>query len=408
MQGDRPTACTPRGRLARAVSEVGRAMQPTFLAPPAGPESEPVGAPPLIGGPSHRRSLIGWPARVVPNVTADHTPPDPRTDREAILRLVTGYRITQALQVVVRLGIPDRLAAGAKTAEELARESGCHPDRLYRVLRQLAACDVFSEESDGRFALTRAGSLLRSDLPTSMAPLTLLHAESGYRAFADLLHTVRTGETAFDHVFGMGHFEYNARNPEAGATFNRAMAANRQASGDALRGFDLRPHHIVVDVGGGIGALLVTILKANPNLRGVVYDLPSLTGEARNHLAASGVSDRCEFRPGSAFESIPSGGDVYVMSRVLHDWPDDRALTILRNCRAVIPPAGVLLLKEIILPTGRIPPSVAGLDLMMMAMNGGRERTRAEWERLLGAAGFSLVRAPVSESNPDLIEARPV
>lgn len=209
---------------------------------------------------------------------------------------------------------------------------------------------MFSQGADGRFALTRVGSLLRSEDPGSLAALTLRHGKEGYRAFADLLHIVRTGETAFDHAFGMGRFEYNARNPDAGGTINKAMAGRTRPSGEPLEGYDLLPHHVVVDVGGGTGAQWTAVLQRHSHLRGILYDLPSLADEARERLEASGVADRCEIRSGSARDSIPPGGDVYIMSRVLHDWPDETAAAILRNCRRVMPPDGALLLKEFILP----------------------------------------------------------
>lgn len=332
---------------------------------------------------------------------------NPPSDRTALMRLLVGYRITQVLYAMVRLGIADRLAAGPKSAAELAREASVDPDRLFRAMRALAAHGVFAIESGGRFRLTPIGEPLRSEVPGSLANMIRFHGEEGYRAFGDLLDTIVTGETAFDRVFGMGHFDYLGLHPEASATFHRAMAESRSEAFPPLHGFDLRGHKVVVDVGGGVGALLAAVLLEHRHLRGVLFDLPSVADAARAYLRSKGVADRCELRTGSAFESCPPGGDVYVMARVLHDWPEEKALQILRNCRTVVPTGGVLLLKELIVPEGSLSVDALGRDLMMMGMNGGRERTENEWRALLDRAGFELTRAPVSPENPDLLEARP-
>ncbi len=326
---------------------------------------------------------------------------------EELLRWVTGYRITQALYVVAKLGIADQLADGPKDAATLARPAGVLPDPLHRVLRALASVGVLTLDGSGRFGLTRASELLRSDVPNTMAPFVVFQGEESYRAFDDLLHTVRTGETAFDHVFGMGHFEYLAQHPLESATFNAAMAASARIAANPLDGYEFTGHRTIVDVGGGAGVLLASVLRANPGMRGILYDLPAAVAEAPSHLAAMGVKDRCEIRTGSAFESIPSGADVYLMSRILHDFADEKALVLLRNCRKAVPPGGLLLLREGVLPETDIPRRRALLDLEMMAINGGRERTEAEWRRLLGRSGFSLSRILPSKGMQDLIEARP-
>lgn len=331
----------------------------------------------------------------------------PKSAVAEFMQLMTGYRTTQALYVAAKLGIADRLALGPKDAATLAHEVGAEADPLFRTLRVLAAARVLSLDASGRFGLTSLGELLRTDVPGSMAASAVFQGEDPYHAFADLLHTVRTGETAFDHVFGAGHFEYLATHPEASSTFNAAMTASSRSSGEMPDGYDLSKHRVLVDVGGGRGHLLGSVLAANPGLRGILYDLPAVESEAKAHLASLGVADRCEIRTGSAFESIPSGGDVYLMSRLLHDFPDEKAAVLLRNCRRAMGPGGVLLLREGVLPEGPVPPNRAQVDLMMMVMNGGRERTEAEWRRLLAEAGFSLVRVYSGEENHDLIEARP-
>ncbi len=327
--------------------------------------------------------------------------------RDRLYLLASGFRMTQALYVAAKLGIADRLVRGPQDAQSLAGELNVHPDSLFRVLRALAAVGVFTVDPQGRFALSPVGEYLRSDVQDSLAAFATFQGEEPYAAFGDLLHTVRTGETAFDHRYGMGHFDYLARHPEAGVTFHRTMAAGHASDGDPLEGCDLGDRRVLVDIGGGRGALLAAVLLHRPTLRGVLFDVPVALVDAPAFLEAAHVTDRCEIRTGSAFDAVPSGGDVYVLSRILHDWPDDRALQLLRNCRAAMPPGGLLILLEGVLPETAPPPTRVQLDLMMMVMNGGRERTEAEWRRLLGRAGFALDRVLPGRRNQDRILASP-
>jgi hypothetical protein len=332
----------------------------------------------------------------------------PEPPRERLFRLSSGFRLTQALYVVAKLGIADRLADGPQDADHLAREVGAHPDSLFRVLRALASFDVLTMDRERRFGLTPMGEYLCSTRSGSLAAFATFQGEEPYRAFGDLLHTVKTGETAFDHLYGMGHFDFLAQHREASATFHRAMAGNFEELGDPLEGYDLRDHRVVVDIGGGRGMLLAGVLRHHPHLRGILYDLPNAVADAPALIESTGLRGRCEIRTGSAFDSVPSGGDVYVMSRILHDWPDEKAIRFLRNCRSVIPDRGVLLLREAVLNEGAPPPPLAQLDLMMMAMTGGRERTEAEWRELLYRAGFALLRVAAGPRNQGLIVAEPL
>jgi SAM-dependent methyltransferase len=325
-----------------------------------------------------------------------------------LLKFIGGYRVTQALYVVTKLGIPDSLSAGPKDAISLAAEAGVQPDRLHRVLRALASIGVLTMDEHARFGLTETGRLLESHPQGSMGTVSIFAGEEAYHAWGDLLHCVRTGETAFDHAFGMGHFEYLACHPEASATFNKLMAWSVGLPGEPLEGYDLDRHRLLVDVGGGNGALIASALRAHPGLRGILFDQASAVVEAPALLLGSGVADRCEIMTGSAFDAVPPGGDVYVMSRVLHDWPDEQALLLLANCRKVMVEGGVLLLVDGVLPEGLASPSRLWLDLVMMVLTGGRERTKAEWEALLGKAGFSMTAVRPSRPNQDLIEARAI
>lgn len=333
--------------------------------------------------------------------------PDAELARERLFRLGSGYRWTQALYVASKLGIADKLVDGPRDAESLARELGVQSDPLFRVLRALASQGVFNLDAGRRFGLTPLAEYLRSDVPGSLAAFLTFSGEEPYRAFGELLHTVRTGQTAFDHLYGLGHFDYLATHPEANVTFHRTMAGAFERTGDPLEGYDLRERHVLVDVGGGRGTLIAAVLRQHPLLRGILFDLPSAVREAPAILDAAGVADRCEVVTGSAFESIPAGADVYVMSRILHDWPDEKALLLLRNSRAAMTGHGVLLLREAVLGRGAPSPALAQLDLMMMTMAGGRERTEEEWRELLRRADFHLERVVSGGGLQDLIEAVP-
>ncbi|MFZ1023601.1 MAG: methyltransferase, partial [Thermoplasmata archaeon] len=291
-------------------------------------------------------------------VDSSNEPPE-----ATLLRLIGGYRVTQALYVMTKLGIPDSLSAGPKDAISLATEAGVQPDRLLRVLRALASIGVLTMDERGSFGLTEAGRLLESHPQGSMALPSIFAGEEPYRAWGDLLECVRTGETAFDHAFGMGHFEYLAQHPEASATFNKLMAWSVGVSGEPLEGYDLGRHKLVVDVGGGKGALMASALRAQPGLHGILFDQASALVEAPALLQDAGVADRCEILTGSAFDAVPTGGDLYVMSRVLHDWSDEKALLLLANCRKAMSKGGVLLLVEGVLPDGIVSPPRLWLDL---------------------------------------------
>lgn len=206
----------------------------------------------------------------------------------------------------------------------------------------------------------------------------------------------------------MGHFEYLARNPEANSTFNAAMASGLRQSENPLDRYDFSGRRLVVDVGGGRGDQIASILRANPTMKGVLFDLPQLATDARAYLNASGVADRCELITGSAFESIPRGGDAYVMSRVLHDWSDDEAALLLANCRKAISDGGILLIRDSVLPEGDVASQAKQMDLTMLIMTGGLERSEDEWGSLLRAADFEVAHVRRTSRPFDLIEARPV
>ena len=243
-----------------------------------------------------------------------------------LYQLATGHYVSHAIYAAAKLGIADLLGTGPQRCDDLAKATGTHAPALRRVLRLLASAGVFAETEDGRFELTPVGSCLQSG-PGSFRPVALLFTSPGVRAaWGDLLHSVRTGEPALNHVFGMGSFEYFAQHPEEAAVFDEAMGAFTAMVAIAVAAaYDFSRFGTIIDVGGGEGALLAGILRANPALRGVVFDMPRVAEGANETIAAAGLGDRCEFVGGDFFEAVPGGGDAYILKHVIHDWDDERA-----------------------------------------------------------------------------------
>jgi hypothetical protein len=338
----------------------------------------------------------------------------PVEPRAQLLALVRGYRISQAIYVVTQLGIPDLLADGPREIDELARATESHAASLRRVLLFLAGVGVLDKVGPQRFALTPMGALLRTGVPGSVRPSVLFSlAESHWRPWGHLLHTVRTGETAFDHAHGTGLFEYLASHPEAGAAFNAGMLGNSPDHARLVAAtYDFSKMNVVVDVGGGRGRLLATILERYPRLRGILFDQPHVIEDARQILEEVGVVDRCELVGGNFFDAVPAGGDAYVLRNIIHDWDDDQAVTILMSCRRSMTDGARLVLVERYLATD---PHDALLvlhaDLEMLVNVGGRERTTDEYAALLARSGLRLAKTIALGTTPaalghQLIEAQ--
>ncbi|THA86294.1 methyltransferase [Streptomyces sp. A0592] len=321
-----------------------------------------------------------------------------RRSAETLLHLLTGAWTTQALAAFARLGLPDAMdTRTAQRSEDLARPTGTHPRSLATLLRYLAMLGAVAEEQEG-FRLTEVGALLRADAPGSMRPLALMYGGPFYRSFGGLDHAVRTGQPAFDQIFGENHFDHFARDPRLAELFDQSMAASS-------RMFQPLPTHpvitaaaqapatapaTVVDVAGGNGELLGLILTAHPHLRGVLLERPHAVEAARLRLDAAGCGTRCAYHPGD-FADVPSGGDVYVLSRVLHDWDDDRCREILRHCARAMPAHADLLVVERLLPVDGSPSLATAWDLHMLCNVGGRERSADHYAGLLADAGLELV-----------------
>jgi hypothetical protein len=300
----------------------------------------------------------------------------------------------KVLYAAAEMRIPDLLAASGQTAEELARQTRAHPPSLRRLLRALTALDVLIQTGPDTFALSETGRALRTDSPDSVHALVLTRCSPEFgRSWDDLASSVRTGEPGWNRVIGKPTYEYFEQHPEWSTRFSTAMAQNTRGVAPAVTAaHDFARFGSVIDVGGGDGTLLAGILGAGERLRGVLFDLPSALADAPRVLGDAGVADRCTVVPGDFFVQVPPGGDVYVMKQILHNWDDEAATAILRNCRAVMAPQSRLLIVERVLPeqvTRRDRESVL-LDLQMLAVTGGQERTEPEFRTLLAEAGFSL------------------
>jgi O-methyltransferase/methyltransferase family protein len=340
------------------------------------------------------------------NVTASR---EPSAAPGPLLQMMTGYQVTQALYVAAKLGIADLLSDGPLSCDDLAGKTGTHSPSLRRLLRALASVGVFSEVVPGRFALTPLAALLRSADPNSVRALAIMYAEEQYRAWGDMLYSVRTGQPAFEHQFGMGVFEYFAQNPQAGAVFNEAMTGlTIQVAASVAATYDFSKFATIVDIGGNRGTVLAAILQRHSGSRGILFDRPYVVATAGEVLAAAGVENRCTTIGGDFFEAVPPGGDAYLLASILHDWDDDRCVEILRRCRQVMPDNGKLLVVELVLPPGGDEPFIGKwMDLHMLVMASGRERTEEEYGKVFLAAGFDLKSVHPLPNGQSIVEAVP-
>jgi hypothetical protein len=327
----------------------------------------------------------------------------------ALLEMAMGAWLTQALFVTTQLGIADALRDGPRSADDVARQAAADPGAMYRVMRALASNGVLKLRRDGRFALTRIGQALRSDYDGSMAPMiALIGRTEHWEHWGSLLYSVQTGQTAIEKMRGLSAFEYLDTNPEYAAVFNDAMTGvSTMAIQTTVPLYDFTDRKLIVDVGGGHGALLAAVLAAAPQAHGVLFDLPSVVGGAGPVLDAAGVAQRCTRTGGSFFEAVPDGADAYLMKTVIHDWDDEKSLAILRNIRTAITADGKLLLFEMALPEGAPPHPGTLLDLEMLVHAGGRERTPREYRDLLSRGGFRLTRVIPTPGPLSIIEAVP-
>ena len=327
-----------------------------------------------------------------------------------LMQMLLGNRVQQAIYVAAKLGIADLLADGPKAVADLAKSSGAHPGALYRLLRTLACYGVFVEVGEKRFQLTPMAGLLRTGVPGSLRSVALWFGTIAYQVFSGLEHSVLTGEPSFDHIFGMEFFEYLQRHPDAGALFDEVMTRQTTEVASTLPvAYDFSEIGTLVDVGGGRGELISSILKAYPEMQGVLFDQQHVIQSAGKLLEARGVAERCITIFGDITESVPSGGDAYVLKSIIHGADDDLAILWLKNCHRAMAGKGRLLLVEYVIPSGNDPHPGKLMDLMMLTgTHGGKERTEDEFRSLLAQAGFHLSRIVPTDSFYSVVEGLPV
>jgi SAM-dependent methyltransferase len=327
-----------------------------------------------------------------------------------MMGLITGYCVSQAVGVAALLGVADELAGGPRDSDDVAGAVGADPDALYRVLRLLASLGVFAEAPPGTFGLTPLGETLRSDAPGSVRNFAITETAAGHwLPWGRLYDSVRTGRPAAAEALGMDLFEWYAQNPAEAAWFNAAMGnLSALAASELVRVYDFSAVRTVADIGGAHGVLLSAVLRANPAARGILFDLPHVTETASDAIAAAGLSDRCQLVSGDFFEAVPEGADLHLLKQIVHDWNDERATQLLENCHRALAPAGKLLLVEMLVPPDNRPSPAQAMDLNMLVLLGGQERTEEQFARLLGAAGFRLERVIPTHSPFSVLEATPV
>jgi hypothetical protein len=327
-----------------------------------------------------------------------------------VVQIAGGFAVSRAVFAVAELGIADYLKDGSRSSEEIAQATSMHAPSLYRLLRFMASFGFFVEDADKRFSLTPLGAALQSDAPGyARSTVRMLAGSTAWRVWGEFLHSVRTGETGVEKAFGQSMFDYLSTQPEEATIFNEAMIGFHAGEKPAVAAaYDFSGIQRLVDVGGGTGNLLATILLANPELRGVLYDLAHVVAEARHQIEMNNLSERCEIVSGSFFESVPSGGDAYLLSHIIHDWEEQKCLKILENCRRAMPDNGRLLLVEWVMPSGNDLHPAKFLDLTMLVYTGGRERTDEEYAALFAKSGFKLTRVVPTQSPASVIEAQPV
>jgi hypothetical protein len=327
-----------------------------------------------------------------------------------VIQMAGGHIVAKAIYALAELAIADQLSEGPRTADDLAGATNTHAPSLYRLLRFAASLGFFVEDETRRFALTPLGAALRSDAPgCARSTVRMLGGPFMWPAVGEMLHSLETGEPAFEKAQGQPVFDFLGQRPEQARIFNEAMIGFHGAEPPAVAaGYDFSGIRTLVDVGGGTGNLLTTILEVYPTLHGVLFDLPHVAAEARQRIAVKGLADRCEVKEGSFFESIPAGADAYMMSHIIHDWDEAKCLTILGHCRRALGDGGRLLLVEMVIPPGNDFHPSKLLDVIMMTVPGGKERTADEYHQLFARAGFELTRVVPTASPVSVVEGRPV
>jgi hypothetical protein len=314
------------------------------------------------------------------------------TAEDRAFDLVNGFRASNLVRTAALLRIPDLVHDGVSSAKDLAARVGVLEDPLGRMLRALAALGVLEEEPGGHFVLTDVGERFR-DVPGSLRMVAIMNPAEAQAAFQEMLHSLRTGEPAYKKVHGVTRWEHMAADQEIADVFQRTMVVTSEiVAPRVVKAFDFGGCRVVADIGGGMGALLAGVVSAHPDMHGILFDLPSGLAGASKYLTEKGVADRCQLVPGNFFDGVPANADAYLMKFILHDWSDGDCLRILSNCRSAMPADASLLIVERVLPQRASHAALRPfmLDMQMLVVLGGRERTVEEYEGLLNEAGFSL------------------
>lgn len=335
-------------------------------------------------------------------------PHQPHIEPLTFWRMVTGAQIAQAVHVAAQLNIADHLIAGPLDVKELAQRCEVHEQTLYRLLRALSSVGVFYEDEQKRFHLNEIAQSLRTDVPFSLHPLILLcHTSAHWRAWDNLTHSIKTGENSFQHLYKQSYWDYLNQQPEEREICHKALSGisvtEIQAIFDA---YDFAGYPLIVDVGGGWGKLLTLILQSYAEARGILFDLPLVAAEASAQIKESTVAERCAVEAGDMFLSVPQGGDLYIVKSVIHDWDDDHVVTLLKNCRAAMKAGARILLIEQVLKPANVSDTGKFLDLFLLAVIGGQERTFEEFQVLIEQAGLVFERIVPTSTNMSIVECR--
>jgi O-methyltransferase domain/Dimerisation domain len=327
-----------------------------------------------------------------------------------LIQMATAHWVSRLLHVAAQMSLADRLAQGPQTAEELARSTATDAPSLYRVMRTLASLGLFTEDPSHRFSLTPLGEALRTGAPGSVRATVLTMAgDLNTKSLDQLLYSIQTGKTGFEKAFGMPLFEWLGNHPAEASLFSETMVGLHGEEPAAIAAaYDFSKFETIVDVGGASGNLLATIIGHYPEPRGILFDLPHVVRDAPALIKARGLTDRIRIEAGSFFENVPATADAYLLSHIIHDWSEAQCLSILGNCHRAMKPNSRLLIMEMVLPAGDTPHPGKILDIIMLAVPGGQERTEPEYRALLDKAGFRLMRVVPSESAASIIEALPV
>lgn len=326
-----------------------------------------------------------------------------------LMQMVTGYWVSQSIYAAAKLKIADFLKDDAKSYEELAKATNTHARSLYRLLRALASVGIFAETQTGYFALTPLADYLQSERQDSLNAIAILFGEEEYYSWKDIIYSLQTGNSAFEHLYGMNIFEYHAQNPERAKLFDQAMTSfSTLENAGVVLDYDFSGIETLVDVGGGNGKLISDILKVNPHMEGILLEQASVTEGAKYLIETAELSDRCKVFVGNFFEFVPSDGDAYILKHIIHDWDDESAIAILKTCHSAMSENDKLLIVEQVIPPGNHSFPGKLLDLQMLIMcPGGCERTEEEYRILLQKSGFELVKVVPTRSPISVIEAVP-